>query len=234
MSQLDEQGNRDAEELDVESDEHEKDDTDTGDDADEESNADDAGDSSDDADDGDDDAGDDDAEKRFKDQQGRAAKAESKAKSYKQRLIDAGLDPETGKKMEKSTPKKGKENDERITAAEERAAKAEERAQRAELRSLGITHPDDMTLVIKAAKELGIDPTEAAERKYVKAELEEKRAARKTRDATPPPRKGSGGSGSNNIAKLADKVAAGGELPKDPKLAEKVQAELARRSQALS
>lgn len=176
--------------------------------------------------------GDEEGDTRFKDQQKRAKKAETEAKQYKQRLIDAGLDPETGKKKEKPTPKKGEENDERLTAAEERAANAVERATRAELRSLGITHSDDLTIVNKAAKELGIDPVEAAERKYVKAEIEEARENRKTRDNTPPPKKGAGGSGGNDISKLADKVAAGGELPKDAALAEKVQKELARRSQA--
>jgi hypothetical protein len=201
-----------------------KDDTDTGSD-------DGSQDNSGDDDKGGDDAGDDTADTRFKDQQKRAKNAETERNAYRQRLIDAGLDPDTGKPKEKSTPKKG-ENDERLTAAEERAANAETRAQRAELRSLGITHPDDLALVQKAAKELGIDPVDAADRKYVKAELEEQREARRTRDAAAPPKKGNGGSGGNDVSKLADKVAAGGELPKDPALAEKVQKELARRSQA--
>lgn len=180
---------------------------------------------------GDDNAGDDDAEQRFKDQQGRAKKAEKQAKDYKQRLIDAGLDPETGKKKEKAAAPK-KDGPVLSDEQEQRIAKAEDRAERAELRSMGITHADDVQYVRDAAKRLGVDVTEAAEDELVKSKLERMQAARKTKDATPAPRKAGGGGSGNNIAKLADKVAAGGELPSDPALAEKVQQELARRSGA--
>jgi hypothetical protein len=53
------------------------------------------------------------------------------------------------------------------------------------------------------------------------------REARKTKDATPAPSKGNGAS-SSNVAKLAEKALATGELPTDPALREKVRAEMKR------
>jgi hypothetical protein len=156
--------------------------------------------------------------KAFKDQKLRAEKAEARVKELE------------GKGKEKVTPKT---NDQDNSALTQEVARANERATRAELRTMGITHADDLKVVMDAAKQLGIDPTEAAERPYVKAEIESKRDARKTSAATPSPGKGAGGS-NTNVSSLADKVAAGAALPSDPALAEKVQKELARRSNSNS
>jgi hypothetical protein len=98
---------------------------------------------------------------------------------------------------------------------------------------MGFTHPDDLKVIFDAAKELNIDPVDAAEKKYVKAEIEAQQEVRKSKDATPAPRR-SGSSGNNDIGALADKVAKGEALPTDPALSEKVQQELARRAQASS
>ena len=115
--------------------------------------------------------------KAFEDQRKRAEKAEAEAKRLR----------------EKYEPKKPKaQDDERESAAEQRAAQAEQRAARAELRSMGITHPDDIKLVMDAAKELNIDPLDAAEKKYVKAELEAQREVRESKEATPAPRRSGG------------------------------------------
>ena len=162
--------------------------------------------------------------KAFQDQKRRAEKAEAEAR----RLREKYEPKERGR-----APKKG-DQDERYEQAEARAARAEERAARAELRSMGITHPDDIELVTKAGKELGIDPVEAAERRYVKAELEEQREIRRTKDATPAPGKRSGQTSAKDVGTLADKVEKGGALPSDPVLAEKVQDELARRANSRS
>jgi hypothetical protein len=150
----------------------------------------------------------------FEDQQKRAEKAEAELKKLRP-------DPET------PAPKQGKDDD--LAAARKDAREANERATRSELRSMGFTHPDDIKVVLDAAKELGIDPVEAAERRYVKADIEEQREKRRTLEATPAPKGGGGSSGSDTIARLADKVAKGGELPKDEATRFKVLDEIARR-----
>ena len=147
--------------------------------------------------------------KAFQDQKRRAEKAEKELKDLK--------------------AKKGKgddkEPDPTYTALEQRVI-------RAELAAAGVKHPDDQQYVIDAAQRLGVEPSEAISDEIVAAKLKRMTDTRKTKDATPAPR-GRGGQGSStDVGRLADKVTQGAALPTDPALAEKVQAEIARRAQS--
>jgi hypothetical protein len=82
-----------------------------------------------------------------------------------------------------------------------RITRSEDRSERAALRSLGITHTEDIQYVRDAAKRLGIDVEEAATDEFVQSKLERMQAVRKTNAATPPSSK-RGGSSRN--AKLPD------------------------------
>jgi hypothetical protein len=186
MSQNDTQVNADAE------DQHEGEGEDLDTNADTDTGADDSQDTGDDTA-GDDNAGDEGGFKtKFEDQQKRAKNAEDL-------LRKAGLDPKTGKPKESRAPNKdGKALSDEDTA---RITRSEERSERAALRSMGITHADDIEYVRKAATRLGIDVEEAATDELVKSKLDRMKAARDTKDATPPPNK-RGGQGSNK--KLPD------------------------------
>ena len=158
------------------------------------------------------------ARKVADDQRKRAEKAESELKKLKGGKKESGRAPNT--------------DDQALSDQDQRIARAEERAERAELRAMGVTHPDDIEYVRGAATRLGVNPAEAVSDDLVAGKLEKMRAARKTKDATPrPSNRGGGGSGGNDVARLADKVSAGADLPSDPALAEKVQQEMARRAQ---
>lgn len=157
--------------------------------------------------------------KAFEDQKKRAEKAEGEAKTYKQKLIDAGLLDKDGK--EKKPAPQNKE-----------ASPIDDNAVRARLEARGVLDEDAQDEVLEAARMLGITPLEALTRPLVKARLEEIKAEKASKNATPPPRNSVGRAPSTaNVAVLADKVEKGGELPTDPALAEKVQVELARRAQ---
>jgi len=156
--------------------------------------------------------------KAFKDQKIRAEKAEKELKDLK------------AKGKDRVPNKDGQAHSDQ----DDRIARAEDRAERAELRAMGVTHADDIQYVREAAKRLGIEPAEAISDELVAAKLNRMAENRKSKDATPSPSKRGGNSGTNDVGRLADKVAAGGELPKDPALAEKVQKEISRRSQAAS
>lgn len=73
-----------------------------------------------------------------------------------------------------------------------RISRAEERSERTALRSMGITHTDDIQYVRDAAKRLGIDVEEAAEDEFIKNKLERMKATRETKEATPGPSKRGG------------------------------------------
>jgi hypothetical protein len=124
--------------------------------------------------------------KAFKDQKARAEKAEKELKKFK-----------TGGKNRVPNKDGQALSDEDAT----RIAKSEERSERAALRSMGITHADDIEYVRKAATRLGIDVEGAATDEFVKSKLDRMKATRDTKDATPPPNK-RGGSASNK--KLPD------------------------------
>jgi hypothetical protein len=176
MSQDDTQVNADAaDQHEGESDDLDnKDDTDTG--------ADDGQDTGDDA--KGDDTGDEGGFKtKFEDQQKRSTKLEGFLKA-------AGLDPKTGKPKESRAPKTdGKALSDEDTA---RIVRSEERSERAALRSMGITHPDDIEYVRKQAKHFDGDVEQAAVDEFVKNKLERMKATRDTKDATPPPNKRGG------------------------------------------
>lgn len=159
------------------------------------------------------------AQKIAKDQKKRAEKAEADAKALRDKY-----EP----KEKTRAPKQSEE----VAALREETARANERATRAELAASGFKHPDDQKYILEAAKRLGVEPLEAAGDELVAGKLKRMGEARATKDATPAPSGRGGKSGGTDVGKLADKVAAGGALPSDPALAEKVQSELARRSQA--
>lgn len=104
---------------------------------------------------------------------------------------------------------------------------AEARITRSELFGLGIKDPEEQKLVTDAAKRLGISVYEAANDEFIAARLDKMREAKKTKEATPAPNRGTGG-GTANITKLAEKALATGELPTDPATREKVRAEMKR------
>lgn len=104
---------------------------------------------------------------------------------------------------------------------------AEARITRSELFALGIKDTEEQKFVTDAAKRLGISVYEAANDELVAARLDKMREAKKTKDATPSPSRGSGG-GTANITKLAEKALSTGELPTDPELKAKVRAEMRR------
>jgi hypothetical protein len=126
--------------------------------------------------------------KAFKDQKIRAEKAESELKKFK------GGKKETGNAPNKNGQALSEEDTARIN-------RSEDRSERAALRSMGITHPDDIQYVRDAAKRLGEDVEQAAEDEFVKSKLERMQEARKTKESTPGPSK-RGGSARNT--KLPD------------------------------
>jgi hypothetical protein len=182
MSQDDTQANSDA----ADQNEGASDDLDTNTDTD--TGSDDSQDTGTDGGGGDDNAGDEGGFKtKFEDQQKRANNAENL-------LRKAGLDPKTGKPKESRAPNKdGKALSDEDTA---RIVRSEERSERAALRSMGITHPDDIEYVRKQAKHFDGDVEQAAVDEFVKNKLDRMKATRDTKDATPPPNK-RGGSASN-------------------------------------
>lgn len=101
------------------------------------------------------------------------------------------------------------------------------RLDRIELNSLGIKDREEQDFVLGAAKRLGVEPSEAANDPIVATKLEKMREERATKDATPRPR-GGGGAPVNNVTKLAEKALQTGDLPTDPELRKKVQAEMRR------
>jgi glucose/arabinose dehydrogenase len=124
--------------------------------------------------------------KAYKDQKVRAEKAERELKS----LRNGGKDRVPNKDGHDLSNEDG-----------DRIARAEDRSERSALRSLGITHADDIEYVRNAAKRLGIDVEEAAEDEFVKSKLDRMQATRKSKEATPDPsRRG----GSSRNTKLPD------------------------------
>jgi hypothetical protein len=128
---------------------------------------------------------------KFEDQQKRANNAERLLKA-------AGLDPKTGKPKESRAPNKDGKN---ALSDEDNARidRAEERAERAELRSVGVTHPDDIAFVRKQAKHFDGDVVAAADDEFVKNKLARMKATRDTKDATPQPNRRSGASRSTKL-----------------------------------
>jgi hypothetical protein len=183
MSQDNEQVNSDAEDQNEQAgDELDTNDTDTG--------ADDSQDTGEEA--AGDDAGDEGGFKtKFEDQQKRAKNAEDL-------LRKAGLDPKTGKPKVKPTPPKKEGN---VLSDEDtaRISRSADLAERAALRSLGITHSDDIEYVRKQAKHFDGDIEAASADEFVKSKLERMKAARDTKDATPPPNRRSGSSRSTKL-----------------------------------
>lgn len=109
---------------------------------------------------------------------------------------------ETELKKLKGPKQTGRRDDQPTSALEQQVKTATERAERAELRSMGVTHPEDITYVRDAARRLGVDVTEAATDEFVVNKLERMREARKTKDATPAPN-GRGNNGRRS-SKLPD------------------------------
>src|SRR6266850_830708 len=97
------------------------------------------------------------ARKVADDQRKRAEKAETELKKLK----NGGKD--------RVPNKDGQGISEEDTA---RITRSEERSERAALRSMGITHADDIEYVRKAATRLGIDVEEAATDEFVKSKLD--------------------------------------------------------------
>jgi len=124
------------------------------------------------------------ARKVADDQRKRAEKAETELKKLK----NGGKD--------RVPNKDGQGISEEDTA---RITRSEERSERAALRSMGITHADDIEYVRKAATRLGIDVEEAATDEFVKSKLDRMKAARDTKDATPQPNRRSGASRSTKL-----------------------------------
>jgi hypothetical protein len=134
------------------------------------------------------------ARKVAEDQRKRAEKAEAELKKLKGPGKESRAPNKDGKGL----------SDEDST----RLARSEERSERAALRSMGITHPEDIQYVRDAAKRLGIDVEEAAEDEFIKARLERKQAVRKTKEATPDPSRRGGSQARNtklpNFSKMSD------------------------------
>jgi hypothetical protein len=127
----------------------------------------------------------------YEGQKVRAEKAEGARDSYKQRLIDAGLDPETGKPKESGqAPKKDGQD---LSALTQQVAQLQQQVVLSDLRAAGHTHPDDQKFILDAARRLGVEPLEAAKDEFVAAKLVKIREARTTKENTPAPGKGSGG-----------------------------------------
>jgi hypothetical protein len=149
--------------------------------------------------------------KAYGDTKIRAENAETARDSYKQRLIDAGFDPDTGKAKEQT---------------QSSSTGDQKRLDRIELNSLGIKDREEQDLILGAAQRLGVSLSEAASDDVVSAKLEKMREARKTKDATPAPSRT--GQSTANVTRLAEKALSTGELPSDPKLRTEVRAEMKR------
>ncbi len=137
--------------------------------------------------------------KAFKDQRARAEKAEGELKKLRQTPPQSDLSPAT-----------------------------QQRLDRIELTSLGVRDRDEQDFVLGAAKRLGVDPSEAANDEVVQGRLEKMREAKRTKEATPTPSRGSGSS--TNITRLAQKALETGELPTDAETKAKVKAEMKKLS----
>lgn len=100
-----------------------------------------------------------------------------------------------------------------------------DRIVRTELRSMGVVENDDISWVREVATGLNIDPVEAMEKPYVKAELEERKRSRQNASAVPTSKGGSPSKG-----KTIDWYIKNNEIPDDAETFEKYQDELHKRS----
>jgi hypothetical protein len=128
----------------------------------------------------------------YESQKRRAEIAETNAGTYKQQLIEAGLLNKDGTpKEQKPAPKQ-----------EASVSTTNDDVVRARLETRGVLDEDEQNEVMEAANLLKITPLQALTRPLVKARLEEMRADKKTKDATPAPTKGAGSH--RNPGKLPD------------------------------
>lgn len=133
------------------------------------------------------------------------------------------------KKQEKKEPAKAPETPKPEPALAPVSNDTEELKQKLtklELRELGFKTQEEQEIVLNAAKLGGLTLEQAAENKFVKAQIEEMREERRVQDATPPP-SGRGGTRDTNSV---DYYIRTGEIPEDDELADKVDAERIRRT----
>lgn len=95
---------------------------------------------------------------------------------------------------------------------------------RARLEARGFLDEAEQDVIIKASKALGLSPFQAANDDIVKAKIDAMRQEQKTNNAIPTP-SGKAGTQKHDVDYYIEK----GELPDDPEMFDKVQAELVRR-----
>jgi hypothetical protein len=129
----------------------------------------------------------------YESQKRRAELAETDRDTYKKQLIDAGVLGPDGKpkKEQKPAPKQ-----------EASSSSSSDEVIRARLETRGVMDEDEQNVVIEAAQLLKITPFEALKRPLVQKQLDEMRADKKTKDATPTPTKGAGAT--RSTGKLPD------------------------------
>ncbi len=96
---------------------------------------------------------------------------------------------------------------------------------RARLEARGFLDEAEQDVIIKASKALGLSPFQAANDDIVMAKIDAMRQEHKTNNAIPTP-SGKAGTQKHDVDYYIEK----GELPDDPEMFDKVQAELVRRS----
>lgn len=93
------------------------------------------------------------------------------------------------------------------------------------LEARGYTNQEEQEEILRAAKSLGVTPIEAAEDEFVLQKIQRMRAAKRAATSVDRP-----SNGSPLMSKNVDYYIRKGEIPKDKKMLEEVQVELARRS----
>jgi hypothetical protein len=129
---------------------------------------------------------------------------ETKEQSLGDKLKELGIPRDQYFKMKGETDPEAKPDSKKDTST------ADERLARVELRAEGVTDLSDIDAVMDAARGLGISPTEALQKPFVKALLESSQKAREVVDATP---SATNRNGQSSPEQKADYWVKKGELP---------------------
>lgn len=102
----------------------------------------------------------------------------------------------------------------------------------ARLEVRGVLHPDDQSYVVKYAKSNDMNVVDALNDDIVKDRLAANKRNRDQSGSSVTPNNRTGAPSNKNVDAWVKKVQAGGELPRDPDMAAKVQDEIAKQSKS--
>jgi hypothetical protein len=130
------------------------------------------------------------------------------------------------KKTEKKEPAKAPEPPKEPAPVSNDTDELKQKLTKLELRELGFKTQEEQEVVLNAAKLGGLTLEQAAENKFVKAQIEEMREESRVQNAIPSPSGKAGSKDTNSV----DYYIRTGEIPEDDALADKVDEERIRRA----